>query len=70
MSTLFNLKNKHCIEVENRAREMFDAIVEQMKEAEGITEKLKENNQMEWVCRMQNIESRARDIVCNELIYA
>lgn len=31
-----------------------------MKQAEGITEQLKEENQMEWVCRMQNIEARAR----------
>ena len=48
---------------------MFDTIVEQMKEAEGVTEQLKEENQMEWVQRMGNIKARAREIVCNELIY-
>ena len=42
---------------------------EQMKEAEGVTEQLKEENQIEWVCRMGNIEAKAREIVCGELIY-
>ena len=60
---------QHCAEVENQARAMFDIIVEQMKEAEGVTEQLKEENQMEWVCCMQNIEERAREIVTTELIY-
>ena len=60
---------QHCAEVENQAREMFDTLIEQMKEAEGVTEQLKEENQMEWVCRMQNIEARAREIVITELIY-
>ena len=40
-----------------------------MKEAEGVTELLKEENQLEWVCYMQNIEARAREIIENELIY-
>ena len=48
---------------------MFDTLVEQMKKAEGVTEQMKEDNQMEWVCRMQNIEARARDMICEELIY-
>ena len=60
---------QHCAEVEKQARGMFDILVEQMKEAEGVTEKLKEQNQFEWVQRMGNIQARAREIVCNELIY-
>ncbi|MBQ8228822.1 MAG: TnpV protein [Clostridia bacterium] len=59
---------QHCAEIENQARDMFDTLVEQMKEAEGVTEHLKEENQMEWVCRVQNIEARAREIVTNNLI--
>ncbi len=58
-----------CAEVENQARDMFDILVEQMKKAEGVTERLKEENQLEWICRMQNIEARAREIVNTELIY-
>ena len=60
---------QHCAEIENQARNMFNTLVEQMKEAEGATEQLKEENQMEWVCRMQNIEARAKEIVATELIY-
>lgn len=48
---------------------MFDTLVKQMKTAEGVTEQLKEEKQLEWVCRMQNIEARAREIVTTELIY-
>ena len=60
---------QHCAEIQNQAREMFDTLVEQMKETECVTEKLKEENQMEWVCRILNIEARAREIVTTELIY-
>ena len=60
---------QYCAEVEAQARDMFDTLVEQMKEAEGVTEQLKEENQLEWVCRMGNIEQRAREVVCAELIY-
>ena len=61
---------QHCAEVEKQARDMFDTIVEQMKESEGVTEQLKEEKQLEWVCRMQNIEARAREVVYDVLIYS
>ena len=60
---------QHCAEIENHARVMFDMFVEQMKEAEGVTEEMKEENQMEWVRRMQNIDERAIGVVCSDLIY-
>lgn len=60
---------QYCSEVEKQAQDMFDTLVEQMKEAEGVTEKLKTENQIEWICRMQNIEIRAREIIIVELIY-
>ena len=60
---------QHCAEVEKQARDMFNTLVEHMKATEGVTEQLKEENQMEWVCRMQNIEARVREIVTTELIY-
>ena len=41
-----------------------------MKDAEGVTEELKEQNQLEWVQRMGNIQQRAKEIVCSELIYS
>lgn len=60
---------QHCAEVETQAQDMFDSLVEQLKATEGVTEQLKEESQLEWVCRMSNIEARAREIICNELIY-
>ena len=59
---------QHCAEVEKQAKDMYDTLIEQMKESEGITEQLKEENQLEWACRMQNIEARVREIVINILI--
>ena len=47
----------------------FERIVEQMKQAQGITEQLKAENQMEWVARMNNIQACAREVVNAELIY-
>ena len=60
---------QHCAEVEAQAKDMLESLLEQMKEIEGVTEELKEHNQWEWICSIQNIEARAREIVCNELIY-
>ena len=60
---------QHCAEIEAQAKDMFNTLLEQMKKAEGVTEQLKEENQIEWVCRMQNIEARAREVVTTELIY-
>jgi hypothetical protein len=41
-----------------------------MKKAEGVTEELKEQDQLEWIQRMGNIQQQAREIVCSELIYS
>ena len=49
---------QHCAEVERQARDMFDTLIEQMKAAEGVTEQLKEENQLEWVQRMNNIQQQ------------
>lgn len=48
---------------------MFDSLVEQMKTTEDLTEQLKEENQMEWVCRVNNICERVTEIVTRKLIY-
>lgn len=57
-------------DVDTQAQKMFDMLVEQIKASESVTEQLKEDNQMEWICCMQNIEVRAREIVYSNLIYA
>lgn len=61
---------QHCAEVENQAKDMYGTLMEQMKISEGVTEELKEHNQWEWVQRMENIQQRASEIVCKELIYS
>ena len=60
---------QHCAEIEKQADEMYDLLIEQMKEAEGVTEKLKEQDQWEWVQRMGNIQQRAGEVVSNEIIF-
>ena len=59
---------QHCAEVEKQANEMYNLILEQMKATEGVTEELKEQDQMKWVALMNNIEARVREIVYDELI--
>ena len=59
----------HLVEVDAQAEAMFSQSVEQLAEQEGITEQLKTENQMEWVGRMNNVRSRAEEVICNELIY-
>ena len=61
--------NSYLADIEEQAQERFERIVEQMKQAHGITEQLKAENQMKWVGRMNNIQSCAREIVENEILY-
>ena len=63
--TLFS----HLAEINSQAEEMFSRLVEQMANAEGITEDLKATNQMEWVTRMNNIHSRVTEIVNTQYIF-
>ena len=60
---------QHCAQIDTQAQHMFNTLVEQMTKAENITEQLKEENQLEWIRRMQNIESRAKEIVCHDIIF-
>ena len=60
---------QHCAQIDTQAQQMFNNLVEQMKIAEGVTEALKEENQMEWVRQINNIEAQAREIVCHDIIF-
>ena len=62
--------NSYLADIDRQADAMFLRLVKQMAEAEGVTEQLKADNQMEWVGRMNNIRSRAMEMVNNDLIYA
>ena len=61
--------NRYLADINKQAEEMFDTLISQYKTAEGITEQLKADNQMEWVGRMNNIRHRISEIVNGELIY-
>lgn len=61
--------DEHLEEIGDTAQEMFDRLVEQMKKVEGVTERLKAENQMEWVGQMNSIRSRAEEVVLSELVY-
>lgn len=60
----------HIMGIDQQAQEMFSRLIEQMANQEGITELLKEENQMEWVRRMNSIRNRAEEIIMKELILA
>ena len=62
--------NTYLADIDRQAEELFFRLVEQMKQAQGITEHLKAENQLEWVQRLSNIRACARDIVEKEIIYA
>ena len=62
--------NAYLADIDRQAEELFLRLVKQMADAEGITETLKANNQMEWVRRMNSIRNRAIEIVNTELIFA
>lgn len=59
----------HLIEVQNRAEALEEKLMAEMKAAEGITEELKKKDQLEWVGRVNNLQSRVREIVLNEVVY-
>lgn len=59
----------HLADIEEQAQERMEVIIAQMKETEGITEELKEKEQMEWVRRMNSICIRAEEIVLREIVY-
>ena len=55
--------------LDKQANEQLALIIRQMQDAEGVTEALKEDNQLEWVRRMNSIRSRAEEIIKTELIF-
>ena len=61
--------SSYLADIDKQAEDMFFRLVKQMAKREGVTEQLKADNQMKWVARMNNIRSRATEIVNNEIIY-
>ena len=61
--------NSYLADIDKQAEEMFSRLVEQLAEKENVTEKLKAENQMLWVHKINNVRNRAAEIVNNKLIY-
>lgn len=61
--------NDYLADIDKQAEDMFSRLVKQIAKCEGVTEQLKANNQMAWVGAMNNIRSRAMEIVKVDLIY-
>ena len=55
--------------LDKQAEEQLALTIRQMQDAEGVTEALKVENQLEWVRRMNSIRSRAEEIIKTELIF-
>lgn len=61
--------NQYLAEIDSQAQERVFRIVEQMKQAQGITEQLKENNPLKWTGIMNCVRQQAEEIVLKEMIY-
>ena len=61
--------NGYLADIDRQAEEMFERLIKQMAEREGVTEALKAENPMEWVQRMNNIRNRATEIVNANIVF-
>ena len=71
--TYINLKTSgelthHLNEIDREANEMLRLLIEQMAQAQGISEQLKEEDQMAWVGAMNNIQNAAEEVVLRDII--
>ncbi len=62
--------NSYLADIDRQAAELFFRLVEQMAEREGVTEKLKAEQPMEWVAKMNALREAAAEIVNAEVIFA
>ena len=60
---------QHLAEIDRTCKDRLELIIRQMKTQEGVTEKLKANDQMAWAAAMNSIRNRAEEIVLSELVY-
>ncbi len=61
--------DEYIYEIDREAYNILNDLILKFAEQEGVTEKLKKENRMEWIRRMNNIRNRAVEIVKAELIY-
>ena len=61
--------NQHLHQIDEECHQMMDRLVEQMKEQQGVIEKLKMQDQMAWVGRMNNIRACAEEVILKKIVY-
>ena len=61
--------NAYLADIDKQAQERFERLIESMKQAQGITERIKEENALQWVQRLNNIRACAMEIVNKEIIF-
>ena len=61
--------NNYLADIDRNACDMFDSLVRQTAENEDVIEQLKVSDQIEWIRRMNSIQSRVREFILNELVY-
>lgn len=60
---------EHLVAVDEQARSREQLLIEQLKRTENITEELKERCQLEWICRVNSIDERVKEIVTSEIVF-
>ena len=60
---------EHLTEIESSCQARLERIIPALAKSEGVTEALKEANQLEWILKMNSVRDRAEEIVLSELIY-
>lgn len=66
---LNNKLHEYLVKTNGEAQTKVKALINELAKEENVDEKLKAENQLEWVQKINNIKNRAEEIVCNELIY-
>ena len=61
--------NGYIADIDKQAEEMFNRLVKQMAECEGVSEQLKADNPMQWIGRMNNIRNSAAETIHSEIVY-
>ena len=61
--------NAYLSNINEQAQERFERLIEDMKQAQSVTEQLKAENALEWIGRLNNIRACAREIVNSEIVY-
>lgn len=61
--------NAYLADIDRQAQKRFEKLIEDMKQVQGITEQLKDENPIKWIGMVNNIWACAREIVSNEIIY-